>query len=344
MTSGDPRGQRELTSLWTASIDDYPTAVTYTPDGTLCAVGTSGGELVVVDSATGKVQWRAPAHPGGLLGVTASDRLFATCGQDGRALLFDHHGVVRAELPGAAPWVEHVAFSPDGRRLATASGKLVRVWNDDGSPDRESPAHPSTVTAMCWSRSGASLASTCYGGAYLWDVKGEAAARHLPFKGSLISVAWSPDERVIACGSQDCSVHFWRLPHGKDSEMTGYPFKPKALAWDARSSLLATGGDASICLWDFAGRGPEGTAPIVLESHLGQVTALAFHPRSAVLVSCAQDMGLIVWEPRRSRQPIGFCFVDDTLEALVWNPDGRTFVTADASGALHAWQPPTASA
>ncbi len=27
---------------------------------------------------------------------------------------------------------------------------------------------------------------------------------------SLVSLAWSPDEKIVACGSQDCSVHFWR--------------------------------------------------------------------------------------------------------------------------------------
>jgi WD40 repeat protein len=87
------------------------------------------------------------------------------------------------------------------------------------------------------------------------------------------------DAKVIACGSQDASVHFWRLKSGKDSEMTGYPFKPKALAWDRESKLLATAGDAKVTVWDFRGKGPEGSRPIQLESHKGVCTRLAFSPR-----------------------------------------------------------------
>ena len=52
----------------------------------------------------------------------------------------------------------------------------------------------------------------------------------------------SPDGGIVACGSQDNSVHFWRRSTGQDSEMFGYPGKPSALAFDDTGTLLATGG------------------------------------------------------------------------------------------------------
>lgn len=333
----DKKKSRELEPAWKAVFDEYPTAVAFSPDGGLCAVGTSSGELYALDPSTGRLRFRSHANARGVLAVDVSERLIASSGQNGKTALFDHQGNRRGELPGNSAWVEHVAFSPDGRKVATASGKFVRIWNEDGTPHLETQAHASTVTALQWNRRGTEVATTCYGGAYIWKVESGANPRHLPFKGSLVSLAWSPNEHVVACGSQDCSVHFWRLKSGHDSEMTGYPFKPKALAWDSNSSMLATGGDAGICVWDFGGKGPEGTAPIQLDAHKAQVIALAFNPRKGILASGAQDMGIILWEPRKGTDPLAFGFVNDSIEALVWNPRTNQVVTADASGAVTAW-------
>jgi len=202
----------------------------------------------------------------------------------------------------------------------------------------ETEPMPSAVTALAWGRKGTQLATTCYGGVHVWNVAESARTRHLAWKGSLISMAWSPDEKVIACGSQDCSVHFWRLETGRDSEMTGYPFKPRALAWDSQSTLLATAGDATVTLWDFAGKGPEGRPPLQLEGHKGACTRLAFSPRKGVLASGAQDTSVLLWEPRRGTKPIGYAFLEDEITSLVWHPDHRGLLGGDASGNLIFWR------
>jgi WD40 repeat protein len=333
--------RRELSPAWTVDVDDYPTSLALAPDGSFGAIGTSAGVVVAFDATRGRRLWSAAASAGGVLDVSASGRLVAAGGQGGATALFTREGEKVAELAGGAAWVEHVAFSPDGGRLATAAGKRLRIWSDGGAPILESQAHPSTVTGLEWRRDGGELATVCYGGAYLWPTVSGAHPRHLPFAGSLVSLARSPDGEVIACASQDCSVQFWRLADGKGSQMTGFPFKPKALAWDARSSLLATGGDASPCVWSFEKKGPEGTRPIQLSAHAGQVTHLAWHPRKGLLASAAQDMGLIVWSPRESRTPLAFAFARDTIEALAWCPGGEALIAADASGTVSAWKVPT---
>lgn len=331
------KGSRELAPVWKLNLDDYTTTIAFSSEGAMLVVGTGSGDLMAVDSPTGRVLWRTASNRGGVLDVGVSARSIAAAGQDGKTALYELDGTRRAELPGSAPWVEHVAFAPDGKHLATASGKFVRIWSEDGAPFVETQAHASTVTALQWSRDGSELATTCYGGAYVWPVRQGANPRHLPFKGSLLSIAWSPDDAVIACASQDCSVHFWRLKSGNDSEMSGYAFKPKALAWDANSTMLATGGDATICVWDFAGKGPEGTAPVQLSSHKAQVIALAFHPRRAILVSGGQDTGVVLWEPRRTEEPVAFAFLDDAVEHVAWSPAGDLVVGADADGSIAAW-------
>lgn len=340
MTPADAPAKTELRPRWRLDAGDYVVAAGLSPDGKSCAIGTGGGgTLLLVDVDAGRELARADACPSGLLALAWSPdgELVATGGQHERARVWRASGELARELPGGGPWVEHVAWAPRGDRLATASGRVVRVWNRGAEPLVEAGPLPSTVTGLAWRPDGAAIAATCYGGVHVWPLRPGAVARHLAWKGSLIAIAWSPDGKVIACGSQDGSVHFWRLSTGRDSEMTGYPFKPKALAWDAGSSLLATAGDAAVTVWDFSGKGPEGRRPLQLASHTGVCTRLAFSPSKAVLASGSQDTSVLLWEPRRGPKPTRFAFLDDEVTALAWHPRGVGLLGADASGNATYW-------
>ncbi len=334
------RTERELSPAWQWHSDDYPTGLRVSPDGEFLALGTDKGQVFLLRASSGEVVWQSDAHAGPVLASAFGKDSLATAGDDGRVVLFSLDGSRKGELEASesrtAKWVEHLAYSPKGDMLAASAGKTLRIWRADGTPFLESRAHSSTVTALEWSARSSELATACYGGVYLWKVATGASPRHLPFKGSLISLAWSPNERVVACGSQDCSVHFWRLDSGTQSAMNGYRFKPKSLAWDGASTMLATGGDATVCVWPFEGKGPEGVRPIELSAHKGVVTALAFHPRKALLASVAQDMGLVIWEPRKG-QARAFAFLRDTPESLLWHPRVDRVFTSDASGSVSAW-------
>jgi WD40 repeat protein len=330
----------ELGVRWRIAANDYVAALELSRDGQRCIVGLGNGDVLGLEVLSGKELFRVQAHAGGVLGVSLSpdSTHFVTCGQDATAKLWTAAGEFLRTLPGSgAAWVEHVAWAPAGGRIATAAGRQVRVWTAEGAPIVESEPLASTVSGLAWRADGTGLAATCYGGVHIMPFIAGAKARHLVWKGSLISVAWSPDANIIACGSQDASVHFWRLKSGQDSQMSGYPFKPKALAWDNESKLLATAGDVAVTLWDFRGKGPEGTHPIQLEAHQGVCTRLAFSPRKGVLASGSQDTSVLLWEPRKRNQPIRFAFLEDEVTGLSWHPEHHTLVGADASGTVCAW-------
>jgi len=331
----------ELVPKWRIDVSDYVAAADISRDGTMCVLGVGNGQVVGVDLATGQQRFALHAHGGGVLGTSISPdcERFVTCGQEPSARIWSRSGELLRELPGGgASWVEHAAWAPAGRRVATAAGKKVRVWTEDGEPLVETEPLESTVSALAWRADGSGLAAACYGGVYILPFVSGAKARQLAWKGSLISLAWSPDAKIIACGSQDSSVHFWRLASGRDSQMSGYRSKPKALAFDRESKLLATAGDATVTVWDFRGKGPEGTRPIQLQSHRGVCTRLAFSPRKGVLASGSQDTSVLLWEPRRSTKPSRFAFLEDEITALQWHPADGGVLAADASGNAAYWE------
>jgi len=341
VTLAAPPGKTELVPRWHLAAGDYVVAAKISRDGRICIVGTGGGSIIGVDVESGRELFRHAAHKAGVLGVSiAPDGMkFATCGQEPNAKVWRATGELLRELPGGgAQWVEHVAWSPTGDRIAVAAGRKVRTWSESNAPSAEPDPLPSTVSNIAWRADGTALAATCYGGVYVWPFVAGAKDRRFEWKGSLISLAWSPDAKVIACGSQDCSVHFWRLATGQDSQMSGYPSKPKALAWDSESKLLATAGDSTVTVWDFRGKGPEGTHPIQLEAHKSACTRLAFSPRKSVLASGSQDHSVLLWEPRRGTQPILYAFLEDEVTTLEWHPEHRGLLGGDASGNVRLWE------
>lgn len=334
------RGMKHaLRAAWSASLDDYVTALSVSADGSLAALGTGAGDVCIVDAESGKLHSRVLAHEGGVLALEWSPKelVLASAGQDGFARLCAADGALFAELPGAA-WVEHVSWSPDGARLASAAGRTVRVWTASGAAELETEPHESTVTGLAWNRRGTELATACYGGVQLFSVAANVSARRLPWRGSLISLAWSPNDAVIACGTQESSVHIWRVASGRDSEMSGFPAKPRALAWSSDGALLATGGDATVTVWGFEGKGPEGKAPTMLVGHQALCTTLAFHPKLPRLASGSDDTSVMIWDPRTSTNPVGFGFTEETVTALRWTPTGDLLISADAVGTVRAWR------
>jgi WD40 repeat protein len=326
----------DLRQRWRGDAADYATALAVSPDGKHVAVGNGAGGLSVFDSASGGLRFGREAHPGGTLAVDVAGELVASGGNDGKLRLFDvqtgePRGVVDGE-PRA--WVEHVAFAPSGQLLAMASGKVLRFVDRAGAVLHRVEAAPSTIAGLAWNRKSTELAIAAYGGLRTYRPTSGERAKYFAWKGSLISIVWSPDDKVVACGTQDCGVHFWRLSAGgSDSEMSGYPSKPKALAWDAGASMLATGGDATVVVWSFAGKGPEGTRPIQLPGHGKLVTRLAFHPRKGLLASASQDGAVFVWEPKKGTQPVAFASMSAEVTGLAWNSAGD-LVACDADGGV----------
>jgi WD40 repeat protein len=262
--------------------------------------------------------------------------LVASGGNDGKLRLTElATGAERAVIDGEPrAWVEHVAFAPSGAVLAMASGKVLRFVDRAGAVQHRIEAAPSTIAGLAWNRRSTELAIAAYGGLRTYRPTSGERAKYFAWKGSLVSIAWSPDEKVVACGTQDCGVHFWRLSAGgADSEMSGYPNKPKALAWDAGSTMLATGGDATVVVWSFTGKGPEGTKPIQLAGHGKLVTKLAFHPRKGLLASASQDGAIFVWEPKTGTKPRHFASMAAEVTGLVWSSTGALAAT-DAEGGV----------
>lgn len=336
------RSEGVLRPGWSAALGDYAIAGGWIRGGDVVVVGDAAGSVYAFEGKSGETLWvRRGIHEGGVLAMAIhpDGTVFATTGQDGRVLVWGVEGEVSHAIDLGSGWVENVAWSPDGHWLAASCSRQVRLYDAVGAEVWRFDDHPSTVSAIAWS-SAEELATACYGRVTFFDASSGELRQKLEWKGSLVSMVLSPDGDIVACGSQDNSVHFWRRSTEQDSMMSGYPGKPSALAFDDTGTLLATGGGKAVTVWSFQGSGPEGTRPSALELHVQPVTTLAFACRGMRLASGARDGSVVVWSLGCDGEgdPEGIALVADVVSELYWRPDGRALAALDAQGGVTVWR------
>lgn len=319
-------GRREPTKVRSTtvfSIAGFPTAMAWSSRARLLALGEDTGELVLYYADTG-THSRVGAHHGPVQSLAWHPRkeLLLTTGQDGAVRLWESPFTAGTEVvPPGDTWADHACWSADGEHAAVALGARATVLGAARAAVDTEPV-ASTVAGLAFTPSGKSLGVACYGGVTLFAPQSGKPTRRLDWRGSMISIAFSPDGSVVACGCQDHSVHFWRIASGKDAQMSGYPAKPRRISFSHDGQWLATSGDATISLWPFDRRGPEGRAPVQLHGHPDLVTDLAFAPAGGALLSGSRDGMVALWAPPKLDEPIWSTRLGGQVTQVAWGADG----------------------
>lgn len=329
---------KPLAIAWQATLDDYPTALALSRDGAVLAAGTASGKLFLFDASSGERLHVLDAHGNGVLALAFGRKTLASGGQDGHARLWDcGTGSQIAAASGGSAWVSHLQWTPDGKRLALAAGKFVKLVNEQGAPLQQWTA-AAGINGLAFNMVGGLLAATAGAEVLLWRCADGGLDRTLKWVSTLINAHWSPDGKVLAAGSIDKSVHFWRAGAWLDSKMGGYAKKPAALAWSADSKHLATTGEDAIIVWNFSGKGPEGTRPLQLLHHLRAPEVLVAHPRKPLLLSGSPDKTLALWDLKAGETPQAHAVLGAAVTTLVFHPALPLAYGTDADGLLAAYR------
>ena len=322
---------------WRTEIDDYVIALAWSSDGALLAAASVSGTIRVFDGEMGSIRATFPGHTMGTNSIYwhPDGTRLASIGQDGKAIIWNAKTSERLHvLPVGAHWGERALWSPKGDLLATAAGRIVRLWNGQGEQVREFTDHASTVTDMAWKPGTDQIAVGAYGGAVIWKADKDQPVRRLTWQGSTLRLCWSRDGSILTAGQQDSSIVFWDGRKPEPSMMWGYTTKVRELAWDRFSKYLATGGSETVIVWKFGGKGPEGTKPIQLVGHQDLLTALSFQHKGNILASSAADGTVLAWLPGKQENPLDGLPGLSAVSHIVWSPDDRALAIGDDQGVV----------
>ena len=246
---------------------------------------------------------------------------------------------VRALLRGHEDGLRHVAWRPNGSKVASASrDRTVRVWDaTTGNQEVLVTGHKDWVEAVAWSPDGTRLVSASRDRtARVWDAASgtELAVLHGHEEG-LEGVAWSADGSRIATASRDRTVRVWDAASGCQAVLvSGHQDSVEAVAWSPDGNRLATASvDRTARVWDAA----NGTEQLVLAGHDDRVQDIAWSADGSRIATASRDRTVRVWDAATGDQAAVATGHKDWVEAVAWSHDGSRLVTASGDRTARVW-------
>ena len=254
-------------------------------------------------------------------------------------------GTPARRLRGMAERVHEIAYSPDGKWFATASGDpgqfgSVQLWiaepDGGGKLVRDLLETTDSVFAVAFSPDGTKLAAAGADRALrVWEVAtGKELALIEDHADWIFDLAWSPDGKRLATASRDKTSKVFDVEK-KESVATfpGHAETVYCVSFAPDGKSIVTGGaDNQIRVWN-----PDEDAKQVkvVGGFGGAVFRLMFAPGGKILIACGADKLVRLFEDFNPKPPLTGHL--DWVYSLALAPDGKTLASGSWDGEVRLW-------
>jgi WD40 repeat protein len=341
------RRKKHGTDVWDAAsrkvLFTAPAAdsrwTSFTPDGKRFVQANGTGKLRQWDAETGRELPPSPGLPvdgGRPLAFDPTGRHLVFTSDAARFVVVDvTTGKAVRDIPhGDRRDVSRAAvYTPDGKRLITADGDDISVWDPATGRRLSERFHTGDLTGLAWSPDGRRLATTAAGDAVarVWDAaSGKQLLTLTGHAGGIGAVAWSPDGARLATWDKDQTLRLWTTDGRETARAPAGVKYPDRLDFTPAGHLLAVASGGAV-VWDPATAAPrplaDPPADIFTSALVADGTALVVwhHGRAGVNNVSVRDAAT---GKVRVRQPLTCEYM------LAASPDARAVLCRQAKGDL----------
>ncbi|KKO96923.1 hypothetical protein THAR02_10976 [Trichoderma harzianum] len=241
--------------------------------------------------------------------------------------------------------VNVVAFSPNGRVLASALGDIVKFWDaSTGSHQRTLEGHTGEVRSIAFSYDGKIFASSSNDNTTrLWEVSTGSHKRTLEGHiGSVNSIAFSPDDTILASSSNDNTIRLWDIALGscrQTIEEHDDEIGARSVAFSPDGRILASvSGNGLVRLWDVAlGKYQPKGHPI------NPAYRVIFSPDGNTLAVLGVDNSIQLWDTSSWRKLKTLDIKVRPSSSLSFSPNGKMLALIGPQESILLWDMETES-
>lgn len=247
--------------------------------------------------------------------------------------------------------VNAVAWSPDGKEIATASADhTVKVWDaQSGSLICTYFGHSGEVYTLAWSPNGREIASGSDDNTVqVWtfsNASGCASTPSLTYTGHtdmIDTLAWSPDGKEIVSGSWDRTAKVWDVATGKTRLTLPFTDSVTSVSWfhtGTNSTKIAIGDwNEMIQVGNWDTNTYQWTPLYSYRAKYG-VNAVAWSPNGRYLASGNGNGTAEVWDTTTGALLCTYTGHTDAVNAVAWSPNGQEIASGSSDHTARIWSP-----
>ena len=236
--------------------------------------------------------------------------------------------------------VESLAYSPDGKWLASGSFQEVKLWDaQTGELKRTLSGFSERVVALAFSSNSKLLATgggapTQDGELKLFEVESGKLLHDIKnnvHSDTVFSIAFSPDDKLIVSGAADKFVKTFEVASGKFLKaFEGHTHHVMGVGWSGDGKMIASAGaDNVVKLWDYE----KGEQVRTINASSKHISALLFVPKKNEFLTASGDAQIRMWNTNGGNIR-NFNSGNDFLFCLAVSPDGALVAAGAQDGTV----------